>query len=56
MIVKYAILLMQYKALKFEHKILKEKYEDLRLKYIDKKGDNTYLAQKLLDLGVDKNA
>jgi hypothetical protein len=45
---------MQFKTLKLEYEILKDKYDDLEKKYIDKKCDNSYLAQKLLDLGVDK--
>ena len=55
MIIKYVILLMQFKTLKLEYEILKDKYDDLEKKYIDKKCDNSYLAQKLLDLGVGKS-
>ena len=54
MIVKYVILLIEHKKLEHEYKALQRRYDDLENKYRDKKIDNSYLSQKLLDLGVDK--
>ena len=54
MIVKYVILLIEHKWLRTEYEALKKRYDDLEEKYINKKIDNSYLSQKLLDLGVDK--
>ena len=54
MLVKYVILLIAHKKLESEYKTLQRRYDDLEKEYIDKKCDNSYLAQKLLDLGVDK--